>query len=281
MSYEGYTPPGQAAYVVPDSDPWSLAEPRAAGYRGPKPSGVTPVPGEDSPEDFGTGGVIPLEGGGHAWDVQEMQAPWDEPAWSEAGARPRRGGRPAWDPDSNWAGNGPAGGQLRSQDQGGAALRRSVAGADVDMLDAGWQSKPAGEEAVYWQEPPDSYFRMGRNAYPETNPDWRNERSVARATDEPRAPVTPRMKGARHKAYIRDAVTTDAMLPVSYRQGWGIMQRPWTGRQAVTVATTLGLPDWGYYSPQPSPSGLRVLPPDPDQGSAYSADDSEGDGEWY
>lgn len=280
--YEGYSPPANPG-VVPDADPWSLAEPRATGYRGPKPSGITPLPDEVSAPDFGSGAPIPLEGGGYAYDVQEMQSPWDDPTWTDAGAAPRRGGRPPWDPDANWAGNGPSGDVLRAQDQGGAALRRSVAGADVELLDAGWASKPAGEIAEYAQEPPDSYFRMGRNSYPQTNPPWDNRRATARGTDETRATVTPRMVGARHKTYIRDAVTTDAMLPVSHRPGWGVMQRPWIGRQAVTIATTMGLPDWGYYSPLESPSGLRVLPPDPDQGNAYTADvqGESDDGGWY
>jgi hypothetical protein len=249
--YDAYTEfSGPDPQVLPDYDPFEKGGPRVTGWRTGKPSSFSSVPEENAGYDpeIESADVGYVEGGGHLYGFQGMRPPWDQ-----SGAGIRSYGRPPWDQ---------TGAGLRSADQGGAARRREVPGSDVDA-DWGFSNKTQGDVAVYYQEPPDSYFRMGENMYPETNPSWENNRAAARGTDEARATVPIRMPGAKQKTYVFTPETQEAMQPVSYRDSWGAVQRPWApGKIAQTVGTVRGIPEWSQYAPLDSPEGDRQIPPD-------------------
>jgi hypothetical protein len=247
--------------VVPDDNPFDLATPRVHGWRTGKPSSFTTLPADDpsADHDMESAEVGTEEGGGHLYAFQSMR-----PAPGTSGAQVRSGGRPPWMTDGSY---------LRSQDQGGAAARREVQGSDVFTDSFGnpvasassvdFSSKTPGDQGIYYQEPDDSYFEMGRNAYPRVNQPWNNNRASARNTDDARATVPLRLPGAKQKTYVLSEVSQDAMRPVTYYESYGVQRRPFApGRTAQTIGTIQGIPEWSQYSMQPSPAGMRQIPED-------------------
>lgn len=266
MVYDTYDNPQSPDSIpeVPAYDPYGFGQERITGYRSGRPSAWTPMPSDVMPDDYiDEMNILGPEGGGYRYAYETLYPAIEEtqgydPISLGNGAKVRSKGRPPW---------GENGSRLRAEDQGGAAANREVGGEDWEpgtQLDYGFQNKHPGEVGQYYQEPPDSYFRMGRNFYPETNPPYDNKRAQARGTDAARADIPVRVPGAKQKRYIMSPSTQEAMRPVTYSPFWeGAYHRPDVPRVAVTIANTMGMPDWQYYNMQPSPMGARTIPADP------------------
>jgi hypothetical protein len=274
-TYGDYTPPNDPSNV-PVENPFNFGTERVHGWRTGKPSAFTPTPDTTSEgaDDYllDSAEVGTTEGGGHLYGVQGMRPPWGMEGLD--GAKVRAYGRPPWDV---------SGYEYRSQDQGGAALRREVQGSDVwtdsngHLVDGAQTTdftvKMQGDVPVYYQEPPDSYFHMGPYAYPEVNPPRNNNRASSRNTDAARAEIPVRIPGAKERTYVLSAVSQEEMQPVTYRTSFGQDIRPFAdGRIGATIGTIRGIPDWAQYSPLDSPDANRTPPMDASQIDYNAAD---------
>jgi hypothetical protein len=275
-TYSGNYAPTTETGVVPEDNPYGFGNPRVTGWRTGRPTSWGPVPDAIgmSDEEMESADVGIHEGGGHLYPYQAFAPPYDE-----TGANARSGHLPPWQV---------SGYVHRAIDQGGAAANREVAGSDVITDSNGmpvgsaatvdFTNKSHGDVAVYYQEPADSYFEMGPYAYPGVNPPRNNTRASARSTDDARVDIPVRIPGAKQKTYVLSTLSQEAMQPVSYRQSWGAIRRPFApGRIASTIGTINGVPEWSQYSNQPSPAGFRTPPIDASQ-EDYDAQEALSDG---